>query len=392
MLAPHLVYPTRTGANILIDRRWCAFSSFVSHVDIVAAHEAMRFVDGELVARTPFNNKHRSKGAASARTLLRNSHYLREKFVTKRFIAEARHRMDDRSYSLVVGSFLYTLPLLGTDPHADSRHHIIETHNDEFLWYRHLCEATSNPLVKAVASLSEKWSARQLQRSTSAHPLFLHLTQSDVDGFRKIVPDHQYLVAPIGVSIPETLPESKRSGDDIHLLFVGSLDVKMNVDALSHFANTFFPHLKVRLGEKLFVDIVGRSPGDAVQRLAEKHAWRLHADVSENQLASLLRKASFTFLPFPYGTGAKLKLLESLAHGVPFLATTHVRAQLDSIPPLCLFDNAPSAWLSHIQSTNANGQSLEDRMALVDVAKGHSWEASAKRVYDYLANNQAVAM
>jgi len=387
VLAPHLAYPTRTGANILIDRRWSTFSRLVPYVDIVGEHAVFRFVNGQQTEATPFSNEARKKNTAAIRTLVRRSHYLHEKYVTHEFTHMAQRYLADPSYSTVVASYLYSLPLLGLDPFGHVRSHLVESHNDELKWYRFLRKSTTNPLAKWTARRSELWSTAVLRSHESTEVVFLHLTEADARGYNHVAPNHKSIVAPIGVTIPEEPPLAQSPNTDVRLLFVGSLGVIMNADALEYFGGRYFPILKQHFGEALHVDVVGNSPVARIESMCEEHGWRLHPNAPDELLHELLRRASFTLLPFEYATGAKLKLLESLAHGVPFLATSHVMAQLESIPPSCLLADDPADWLAHVEAMQKKGQSLDERSALVEIAKQHSWEASARGVFEYLTGS-----
>jgi len=160
----------------------------------------------------------------------------------------------------------------------------------------------------------------------------------------------------------------------------------MNADALEYFGERYFPVLKHQFGDALHVDVVGNSPAFKIESMCKEYGWGLHPNAPDELLHELLRKASFTLLPFEYATGAKLKLLESIAYGVPFLATSHVLAQLESIPPSCLLADDPAEWLSHVVAIQKKGQSVDERTALVEIAKQHSWEASARGVFEHLTN------
>lgn len=383
VLAPHLVFPTRTGSNIAIYQRWSAFSRFVPYVDIIGQNMISRYEDGEATQTTPYTNPVRTKKQAALRTVLKRSQYQLEKFVTPEFSTEAEKRIADPDYGLIVGSYLYSVPMLQKDPLSGTRLHLVETHNDDFKWYRTLRKAATNPLAKLIARMSEQWTAGIVQECGD-EILLSHVTETDREGYLAVAPYHRSIITPIGVAIPNRPPLAQPRNGDIRLLFVGSLGVMMNADALSFFGNTYFPLLKERFGDKLSMDVVGNSPSETVKRMCETHGWNLHPNAPDEQLHELLRIASFTLLPFEYATGAKLKLLESIAHGVPFLATSHVLAQLDAIPPSCLLTNDPKDWSAHVQTIHEKGQSIKDRLELVEIAKQHSWEASARGVFEHL--------
>ena len=385
VLAPHLLFPTRTGSNIAIYQRWSAFSRFVPYVDIVGQSTIIRYKNGEPTRTITYANPTRSRKQAALRTILRRTQYQLEKFVTREFRAKAREHLADPAYGCVVGSYPYSVPLLKEDPHRDARPHLVETHNDDFKWYRTLREAATNPVAKLVAKLSEQWTASTV-RACGDQFLLSHVTETDREGYVAVAPNHRSIITPIGVVIPEEPPLAQLPNTDVRLLFVGSLGVIMNTDALEYFGERYFPTLKQHFGGALHVDVVGNSPAAKIKSMCEEHGWRLHPDAPDELLHELLRRASFTLLPFEYATGAKLKLLESLAHGVPFLATSHVMAQLESIPPSCLLADDPADWLAHVEAMQKKGQSVEERLALVEIAKQHSWEASARGVFEHLTN------
>jgi len=111
---------------------------------------------------------------------------------------------------------------------------------------------------------------------------------------------------------------------------VGSLGVKINLDAIEFFKKDFYPLLKAGLGGDLEVLVVGSNPSDNVSRLCRDLGWMLYPDVSDEELTRLYRTSTFSILPFRYTTGSKLKLLQSLANGVPCLATLALRDQVES--------------------------------------------------------------
>ena len=385
ILAPHLMYPTRTGANILVDRMACALSAFTPYVDVIASDRIVRYRDGREVACRSFENRHRSKRAAALRVLARRSHFYIEKFTTPAFRREALALLRDPAYRTVISSYITTARLVAETPDLPAgRRHLIFTHNDEFKWFQDLRRTTANPLGKLAASFSERW-LHGFFRRFARDFLFVHVTEEDREGFARYYPDHPSLIVPIGVELPPApaapLPPN---AERLRLLFVGSLGVKMNRDALIHFARKYLPPLRARFGDTFEVIVAGSTPVPAVRVLCEEHGWRLHADVSDDALRRLYEQATFALLPFPYATGAKLKLLGALAHGVPFLATEAVRSQAEACVYPSLIDSDPAAWIDRIEAVRSAGISTEERTALRAVAERHSWHASARTLIEAL--------
>ena len=90
--------------------------------------------------------------------------------------------------------------------------------------------------------------------------------------------------------------------------------------------------------------------------------------------------------PFSYATGAKLKLLQSLAEGVPFLTTTEVVSQIDELLYPCLVSNDRHAWLGRILEIRRDGITKDAQLAMKGYANKNSWSAVARSIYQLLAS------
>lgn len=384
VLAPHLEYPTRTGANILVDRMARVMSQLLPYMDLVGRTTVRRYAQEQVLQEHTYANPQRGRTEAALRTLIRRSHYLQEKFLTESFCEQARLHLSNPAYGIVLFSYLYTAPLLDQDvSNRYDRVYLVETHNDEFEWYRTLREATRNPLSRLVARISGRAAGAFMGRY-AGRTVLLHVTEADQRGYDAVAPGHASVVCPLGVDLIKTPFPSLPPGSPIKLLFVGSLGVTMNFDALSHFSQHFYPLMKQALADQLEVEVVGSTPTDPVKQLCKANGWALHADVGDDELNRRYQSATFSILPFSYATGAKLKLLESLANGVPFLTTTKVEAQIDRVPPLCLVSDKPHAWLERIQAVHASGLSADTRKTLLAAAEPHSWTARARLLIERL--------
>jgi len=387
VLAPHLKYPINNGANILIDRRWAHFSKFVPYVDIVGEKTIRRYKESELITSNIYTNAYRSKYRAAANTVLNRSHYLLERFITPQFIRVTEEYLGNPEYKTIIFSLTCTASIFEKlqikSKDQRDRLLLVETQNDEIVWYENIFHASQNPIAKLTASISKRWVEKFFSMYENDF-IFIHLTDQDRDGYLTHFPDHAYVVAPAGVSVPKFHAQSFGKLSKIILLFVGALDVKMNHDALVFFREDFYTILQKNLGYNFEVVVAGSRPSKRMLQLCENMGWNLHADVTDEGISDLYQEAAFSLLPFPYTTGAKLKLLNSLAHGVPFLATTNLLHQVDEPLPVCLFSDDPVDWLAHIKRTLEVGISTDERRALVAYASKYSWGVIAKQIFETL--------
>lgn len=388
VIAPHLKYPTRNGADILIDKKWSHFSEYVPFVDIVGNEVVARYEQGKLVKESPHENVQVSKARAAFGTLSGGSHYLLEKFLTREFVGTARPYLLDSRYRTVIFSYVWTASMVQELPEMKNRLYCVETHNDELKWYRDLRRYSLNPLIKLTSYSSERWAQAFLDMHGSEF-FFLHVSEADQKGFLERFPDLRSHVVPIGVDEPahDLSPvEDLTVPDKIRLIFVGSLNVKMNFDAIKLFRSRFYPILKDRLGGNVEVLVVGSNPSEGITKLCKSMGWRLHSNVSEQELEDLYRISTFSILPFSYSTGSKLKLLNSLSHGVPYLATLELREQAEELYP-CLVSSEPDEWLDRIREIEKRGITSEHRSALKDYARKYSWKSIAHYTFQILTDN-----
>ena len=387
VLAPHLEYPLRNGADILIDRKWSQFSKYVPFVDIVGKNSVNRYENGQLVDRKLYENVDVSKKVAALKSIFNQSHYLFERFITNSVIRTVEAYLWKPEYQTVVFSFIYTAAILKRTIENDKKLYLIETHNDELRWFSQFMKKSLNPGVLLTAFFSKRWLTRFL-REHEHNFLYIHVSKTDRDGYLRVAPFHRSIVIPVGVekeNLDVRCLEEVGLFEKVRLLFVGSLSGETNFEALKFFGGKFFPILKENFGNGLEILIVGSKPSAAVKRLCGRMGWRLLGNVSDQELRYLYSICMFSILPFQYTTGGKLKLLKSLANGVPYLATPVLGDQIEKVSYLCLISGDPKEWLTHIGTIQKRGVTESERMALIDYAKEYSWSSMAYNMFQLLS-------
>jgi glycosyltransferase involved in cell wall biosynthesis len=114
------------------------------------------------------------------------------------------------------------------------------------------------------------------------------------------------------------------TADSRTILYLGSLDWRPNLDALRLLLDPIFPNVQAHEPDARLV-IVGRHPPDWLrQRVAGMPGVELHADVPD--VRPYLARSMAMSVPLRIGGGSRLKILESLAAGLP-VVSTHVGAE-----------------------------------------------------------------
>jgi sugar transferase (PEP-CTERM/EpsH1 system associated) len=110
------------------------------------------------------------------------------------------------------------------------------------------------------------------------------------------------------------------------ILFVGSMDYHANIDAALWFAREVWPTIAQKYPE-LELNIVGRHPTSAVQRLASE---RVRISGTVEDVRPFYASSIAVVVPLRVGSGTRLKILEAMAAGVPVVSTSLGAEGLDA--------------------------------------------------------------
>ncbi len=136
-------------------------------------------------------------------------------------------------------------------------------------------------------------------------------------------------VVPNGVDLPyfaatapsldiETSARQAAHGKET-IVFTGALSFHPNVDGVVWFVETAWPLVHARCPDARLL-IVGRSPAPAVAALGGRHGVSVYPDVPD--IRPYLAAAALAIAPLRLGSGARLKILDALAAGLPVVSTT----------------------------------------------------------------------
>lgn len=179
----------------------------------------------------------------------------------------------------------------------------------------------------------------QLETGTSEHPLrdrlYLPLlrryeqqtllkfseivvtTDEDEQQMKTFAPQANIHLIPNAVNL-ETFPYRNVDPQGHNLIFFGGLDYFVNIDGACFLAEEIFPQIKIKYPDATLT-IVGSKPAQEVQALAEKPGITVTGRVPS--VVEYLHKATVAVIPLRTGFGMKFKTLESMAAGIPVVAS-----------------------------------------------------------------------
>lgn len=209
-------------------------------------------------------------------------------------------------------------------------------------------------------------------------------TDEDEQQMREFAPDTEVLLIPNGVDL-ETFPYRPSDPGGHHLVFVGGLDYFVNIDAACFFSNEVFPSLQQKYPDATLT-LVGSKPSPLIQSLAQRPGIMVTGRVPS--IAEYLHKATVAVIPLRTGFGMKFKTLESMAAGVPIVASDRglegIEVDTPNVPLRALRANRPQEYVEAISRLFEDSQLREtlSRNGRELIEKEYTWELLGKQYED----------
>ena len=250
-----------------------------------------------------------------------------------------------------------------------------DQHNaDERFWETYARKGW--PWVRLFAKIN-LWQLRKFQASALKQvDVIMSVSKEDADFTRTRLPNPttQVWVVPNGVDTECPRPEDTTERKN-RIIFCGSMDVLMNIDAVEWFARQIFPKVREAVPDAEFW-IVGRNPVPKVRALASLPGVRVTGQVED--VRPYYAKAKVAVAPFRYGGGTKLKVLEAMVLGVPVVATPVGCQGIEATPGKHLFKEDSKESFTERVITLLQDENLRKRMATEArrlVEERYSWHA-----------------
>lgn len=180
--------------------------------------------------------------------------------------------------------------------------------------------ASHSPLRKAVAALEwlkfrqfEAWAIRQFDRVLVSSP-------ADREALADLAPDAPISVLPNGVDTNYFAPRQiGGSAEPPTLAFLARLSYHANVSSILYFYRHIFPRIRAKFPQVRLL-LIGRDPAPAIQALAADPHVKITGYVPD--VRPYLARATVSICPMRVGAGISNKVLESMAMGLPVVATS----------------------------------------------------------------------
>jgi glycosyltransferase involved in cell wall biosynthesis len=329
MIAGGHPLPTDNGAK----RRILATADFLSRrhdLTLVSLREAgspKATIAAPRWRDLPIDHSAPGRAWTAARALLSRRSYVQLKYSSAELSTVVQRLLATESFDCVWVHMLgmaHAVEHLFREPRAPSARPllVLDQHNLDEHYFRSFAASGASAPLRAFGVL-EAMKARGLQRRW--YPRFdmiLCVAPEDVSETARFVDRSRarVLLAPNGVDLEyfePVAPEALRARARV-VVFGGSLDVTMNVDAVRWFAGSILPQIRRRAPDVHFL-IVGRNPPRDLLRVDCCEGTTLTGTVAD--VREHYREAAVFAVPLRIGGGTKLKTLEAMAMALPVVST-----------------------------------------------------------------------
>lgn len=250
--------------------------------------------------------------------------------ITARLSAALEHALlafaDDAAYELVHVSRLYLASLAAAWMQANGRPRclVLDCDEDDVSAYRRVARLHrkwgrdrradwAEAEADAFKALAAQWLPRfDLLLAAAAGEARLLGAHADGVG-ASVVPN----VVP--ASTLRSAPRSVGGGGRRDIVFIGNMSYLPNIDAAMWFALRILPKLRCAVSFPIRFVIAGPGAPREVMDLARQPGIVVAGGL--DHVAPLYRRATLAVIPIRAGGGTRIKLLESVSHGVPVVAT-----------------------------------------------------------------------
>lgn len=222
-------------------------------------------------------------------------------------------------------------------------------------------------VARAERRLAERFDASTVTTAGEARTLLDSGVRGDVDWFAN------------GVDLDYFHPASQPYDPDL-IAFVGRMDYFPNEQCMSSFCAQVWPQLRrARPGLKLH--IVGASPTPRVRALARHEGVTVTGSVPD--VRPYVQRCALTVTPLEIARGTQNKIIESMAMGVPVVASRIAAAGVDAVPGQHLLsaDGAQETCDAILRVLDDPAErSRLAAMGRARVESHHAWEGALRRM------------
>jgi polysaccharide biosynthesis protein PslH len=196
------------------------------------------------------------------------------------------------------------------------RPQVLFQHNVESEIRRGLAAHTTNALARAYLARDAAKVQRYEAEASADFDHCIMVSEEDCQTMRRLYGVEH--VSAIPSAVDTSYFQVAEGGTAPSCVFLGSMDMLANQDAVLHFVGRILPRIRQAVPATFVV--VGRNPPRSIARLADATAGVVVTGTVDD-VRPYLASAQLLVVPLRIGGGTRIKIFEAMAMGVPVVAT-----------------------------------------------------------------------
>lgn len=240
-------------------------------------------------------------------------------FHTDKLKKEVNQVLTHRKYDLVVFDGLHPFTAFKDIPAFKNTQVVYRAHNVEGDLWSTAASKTKNTIIqKLLLWQGSKMSALESALIKRAKKVWC-IAPEDLSRFKELNPKEEQKLSLIPVGLEFKKVEEKKNIDEaspLKLLFLGKMDWAPNKDGLKWFLEEIWPKIDHK---RLELHIVGSGDSTWGTELFKQPGIKFFGFVKD--LNAVYNDCDYSIIPIRYGSGTRIKVIESISKGVPIVST-----------------------------------------------------------------------
>ena len=222
---------------------------------------------------------------------------------------------------------------------------------------------------------------RYEQKTVQKFSKIVVTTDDDQKQMEEFAPNGEIYLIPNAVDL-DLFPYRPEEPAGHNLVFIGGLDYWVNIDAACFLAREILPRIQITYPETTLT-LVGANPSLEVQELTKLKGVIVTGRVPS--MTTYLHQATVAVIPLRTGFGMKFKTLESMAAGVPVVASDRglegLTVEGNNVPLAALRANSIEEYCTAVSSLFESAELREklSRNARKLIEDNYTWQQAAAK-------------
>lgn len=258
---------------------------------------------------------------------------------------------------------------------------ILHEHNCEYLIWQRYAEVEQN-IPKKIALLNQAYRIKNYEQQICKKSDIILAAPNDIDELVKIGADRNKFLETYHLGDDELLSKEALSFNDncSTLLYIGTLSWEANIDGLLWFYKDIWPLLKIKTPNLKFI-IIGKNPDGRLQAIANNDTDIILKGFVED-VEPYFRNNNVFVTPLRFGSGIKVKVINSMYIGIPCVTTSIGAEGLKAIDGEHMFiKNNPQDF------ANAINELLINKQTWTKISTNARQLAKQYYTWDYVLDN-----